>query len=208
MGKIWTRVRSLLGTEPLGCEMKAVSGGFVRLPGGGLRVVGSFLLDVRPVTNFEYAAFVQAKKAPRPHWMHRPGFGDPERPVVGVTLRDARRYARWAGKRLPSSKEWLRAAQGTDKRPYPGGEEQPGASHACFGASRQGKPAAVEDVATSRAAGVGPFGHFDLLGNVWEWCVDGVARGGFWGSDALSVGDVLETGPSTTSGGLGFRCAL
>jgi len=47
-----------------------------------------------------------------------------------------------------------------------------------------------------------------LVGNVWEWCTDGVARGGFWGSTQVGMGLALTTEPDTVSGGIGFRCAL
>lgn len=187
--------------------MKPVPGGWVRLPTGGFRLIGSYLLDVRPVTNAEYAKFVAATGAQRPPWMHRPGFGEPEQPVVGITLREARRFARWANKRLPTAAEWVRAGAGKDRRPYPWGDVEPCAGRAHFGAGPKGSPSPVEDVSDRRSDGGGPFGHFDLLGNVWEWCADGRARGGFWGSDRLGIDALLRTEPNTVSGGIGFRCA-
>jgi len=207
MDKIWTRVRSLFGVATRGSEMLPIPGGLVRLPAGGIRLIGSYQLDVRPVSNADYALFIQATGASRPPWMHRPGFGEPEQPVVGITLVEARRYARWAGKRLPSAAEWVRAGMGTDRRPYPWGEGEPDTGLAHFGRGRSGRPSPVEDVAQRRSGGSGPFGHFDLLGNVWEWCTDGVARGGFWGSEKLTMALGLETEPLTVSGGIGFRCA-
>ena len=187
--------------------MSPVPGGIVRLPEGGLRLVSSYLLDIRPVSNADYARFIEATGAERPPWMHRPGFGDPEQPVVGITLGQARRYARWAKKRLPTPVEWLRAGIGRDQRPYPWGESQPNLALAHFGRGKKGAPSPVEDVASRRAGGRGPFGHFDLLGNVWEWCTDGVARGGFWGSETLDIGLNLNAEAQTVSGGIGFRCA-
>ena len=207
MDKLWTRVRAHFGGPTRGSEMNRVPGGLLRLPTGGLRYVGTYQLDVRPVSNADYARFIEATGATRPPWMHRPGFGEPEQPVVGVTLKDARRYARWAGKRLPTPSEWFRAGLGSDKRPYPWGEGQPSAAVAHFGRGKSGAPSPVEDVATRRGAGCGPFGHFDLLGNVWEWCTDGVARGGFWGSEELHMRLNLTTEAQTVSGGIGFRCA-
>lgn len=186
--------------------MRLVPGGRVRLPSGRKKRVGAFLLDERPVTNADWEAFVQATGARRPHWMYRPGFGDLERPVVGVSYGEARAYARWAGKRLPSELEWLRAARGDDQRPYPWGEARPDGALAHFGKGGRGGPAPCDQA--QRRSGAGPFGHHDLVGNVWEWCEGGVLKGGFWGSwDPLIDLRRVER-PDAEAGGVGFRCAL
>jgi len=187
--------------------MLEVPAGAVRLPSGRRRRVGAFRLDQRPVTNAEYARYVKETGAPRPAWLHRPGFGEPEQPVVGVSLAEAQAFAKWAGKRLPTEREWLRAARGADDRTYPWGEPQADASRAHFGRQSTGAPAPVENL-SDRRAGAAPFGHLEIVGNVWEWCQGAVLRGGFWGSDDVRIDVRLVEKPDRRSGGIGFRCAL
>jgi formylglycine-generating enzyme required for sulfatase activity len=82
--------------------------------------------------------------------------------VVNVDLDDARAYARWAGKRLPTEEEWQYAAQGPDGRIYPWGNEmQPGR---CNG-GQTGSTTPVK----AYPDGCSPFGCYDLCGNVWHW---------------------------------------
>jgi formylglycine-generating enzyme required for sulfatase activity len=196
----------LVPTPLRGAELLPVPRG--RAVIGGRRVrVASFLLDVHPVTNQDYLEFLSAaprrRRVERPPWMFRPGFGEPDMPVVGVTYADALAYARWAGKRLPTHAEWARAVQGDDDRRFPWGNTEPDAARACFGRGARGSPGRRGE----RDAGRGPFGHHDLVGNVWEWCHDGVCVGGFWGAAALRPGEVLSQAAESRSGGVGFRCA-
>jgi hypothetical protein len=83
--------------------------------------VPAFFIDVREVSNSDYARFVDATGyAPPSGWPKgRIPAGREEFPVVGVSFRDASAYAAWLGKRLPSAIEWEKAARGTDGRSYP-----------------------------------------------------------------------------------------
>ncbi|AIE85969.1 formylglycine-generating enzyme family protein [Fimbriimonas ginsengisoli] len=73
-----------------------------------------FALDPKEVTNSEYAAFLRESgyKPAHPqsflkHWVAgQPVAGQERDPVVFVDLDDARAYAKWAGKRLPTDAEW------------------------------------------------------------------------------------------------------
>jgi formylglycine-generating enzyme required for sulfatase activity len=128
-----------------------------------------FAIDETPVTNAAYAAFLRASKyKPRhsdnflKHWSTgAPPPGKEDHPVVYVDLDDARAYASWAGKRLPTEEEWQYAAQGGDGRKYPWGNVmRPG----CRNTSTTGTTP-VKYFPEGRSL----FGCYDMCGNVWEW---------------------------------------
>jgi formylglycine-generating enzyme required for sulfatase activity len=73
---------------------------------------------------------------------------------------DAKAYARWAGKRLPTEMEWQYAAQGTDMRKYPWGNTMD--SSKCN--YNLNHPTPVE----AHPQGASPFGVEDMTGNVWQ----------------------------------------
>ncbi|MDI6699018.1 MAG: SUMF1/EgtB/PvdO family nonheme iron enzyme [Candidatus Saccharicenans sp.] len=131
-----------------------------------------FFIDRYPVTNAQFAVFLK-KSGYKPedptnflrHWVNgRPPAGMENHPVVWVSLEDAEAYARWAGKRLPTEAEWQYAAQGTDNRLYPWGNEL--APERCN--HKTGQTTAVD----SHPAGASPFGVEDLVGNVWQLTAD------------------------------------
>jgi serine/threonine-protein kinase len=137
----------------------------------------AFYIDRTPVTNREFVTFVEITGY-RPTDEHAYRFlqhlrggkvppGLEQHPVVNVSWDDARAYASWAGKRLPSEAEWEKAARGTDGRKYPWGRSEPTPSRANYGTLRGGTTAVG-----SYPEGASPYGVLDLAGNVWEWCED------------------------------------
>ena len=128
--------------------------------------VPAFFMDVTPVTNAQYADFIGKATYPAP-----PGWPDgkvpPGRenhPVADVSWDDARNYAIFAGKRLPTEEEWERAARGVEGRRWPWGMEFQAAN--CNSSEAE----IGDTTATDRYVdGVGPFGCLDMAGNVWEW---------------------------------------
>ena len=136
--------------------------------------IKSFYIDKYPVTNAEFKKFLDASQyKPRDgqnflkHWANGTYPANAaNKPVTWVSLEDARAYAKWAGKRLPHEWEWQYAAQGTDGRLYPWGNEWNAAAVAAPHKDRTpGEPADV----TAHPAGASPFGVMDMVGNVWQW---------------------------------------
>jgi hypothetical protein len=74
--------------------------------------LGRFAIDTHEVTHGRYAEFLRAigYRPVRPE-RFTAGQGDPQAPVTGVDLADARAYAAWAGLRLPTEDEWQAAAE-------------------------------------------------------------------------------------------------
>lgn len=86
-----------------------------------LVLVSGFYMDEHPVTHQEYAAFIKATGHPAPtHWVEGQfSPGSEEAPIVNITYNDAEAYARWAGKRLPTEKEWEIAMLAREKKYTP-----------------------------------------------------------------------------------------
>ena len=75
--------------------------------------VDSFYMDRHEVTNKQFSEFVEAAcfKA-QGEWQKHFSKDRLDHPVVNVTWNDAKAYADWAGKRLPTEEEWEYAAIG------------------------------------------------------------------------------------------------
>lgn len=150
-------------------------------------------------------------------WQHPLGPGSDldglaDHPVVHVSLNDARAYAEWAGKRLPTEAEWEWAARGgLDGAPFIWGAEynelQPRANvwQGRFPLENLG----VDGFTTTAPAGTfEPNGYalYDMAGNVWEWVA--TARGEGAGAELHEVWRVgMEPGLDAMIKGGSFLCA-
>lgn len=136
--------------------------------------IPAFYIDRTLVTNAEFARFLNttAYHPKDDHnflrdWKagHYPE-GWAEKPVTWVSIEDARAYAAWAGKRLPHEWEWQYAAQSTDHRIYPWGNDW---NEQALPSSDHGRTASPPANVKSFPAGSSPFGVLDLVGTVSQW---------------------------------------
>lgn len=118
------------------------------------------------------------------------GEGRLKHPVNCVTWSQAKAYCERKGGRLPTEAEWEYAARGSDGRIFPWGDAKPSAKHlnGCGEECRQRREKdGLADITPmypgddgyattapigSFPAGVGQWGHQDLIGNVFEWTAD------------------------------------
>jgi formylglycine-generating enzyme required for sulfatase activity len=183
------QARSGVGVHPTGWPLEIVckrDGSTMVLVPGGPFVMGrdgsdpaespahqvklsTYYIDKHEATNRQFDLFLK-ETGPRPDRksaLARAG-GDvsisEDFPVVLVSARDARDYAEWAGKRLPTEAQWEKAARGTDHRPYPWGPLPPVWE-------KHREPRQI-DAVMSFPNDLSPYGAYDMAGNALEWTRD------------------------------------
>ncbi len=219
--------------------------------------VEAIYLDRHPVTNQQFQQFVEdggyenmslwdATIWPAvldfvdrtghsgPRFWHEGHFADglEDHPVVGVSWYEGAAFARWAGKRLPSDPEWVKAGcwpvltQGTRpmQRRYPWGDTMDREVAHLWGSGVNSTVSVYE-----LPGGVNVGGVYHLIGNVWEWTTSNF---GVWDTSARKLetstpmksirGGAFDTyfdtqatcqfqsgeSPINRKHNIGFRCAL
>jgi len=133
-----------------------------------------FYIDRTPVTNAQFKKFLDAAHYHPAddhnflrHWSNGTyPAGAESQPVTWVSIEDARAYAAWSGKRLPHDWEWQYAAQSSDGRVYPWGNDWndralPPVDHG----RTMRAPTGVDEF----PAGASAFGTLDMAGNIFQW---------------------------------------
>jgi iron(II)-dependent oxidoreductase len=194
--------------------------------------IKSFYIGKYPVTNAEFKKFLDSTYYhPKDDLNFLRDWKDgsypkgwENKPVTWVSQEDARAYASWAGKRLPHEWEWQYAAQGTDGRLYPWGNDW---NDSAVPAPDKSRTMRRPDPVDAHPRGASPFGVMDMVGNAWQWTEEfvdehtraAILRGGSYYQPQGSIwyfpqayklnehGKLLLMSPSMDrSGGVGFRC--
>lgn len=176
-----------------GGEVTLEAGGYVP-EGGKTFTVEPFKIAKYPLTNAQFALFVEAKGYQHQGWWTTEGWqikeqygwveprhwkledlNQPNHPVVGVLWFEAIAFCLWLSETtsekiiLPTEQQWQRAAQGDTDWKYPWGSELD--KSRCHG-GHQGTAPVIRYL-----TGASPYGVIDMIGNAGQWCLNEHATG-------------------------------
>eukprot|EP01040_Poterioochromonas_malhamensis_P006566 gene6566-7070_t len=144
-------------------------------------------------------------------------------PAVHISYHDAYEYCTWAGRRLPTEKEWEYAARGGRvNETYPWGDV-PRSKRMNIWEGEFPKGNTLKDgylgPAPVKSFPPNDYGLYNMLGNVWEWVTGGdpqhrILRGGSFldSSDGrfnhIVIVSTKQVNPGDSgASNIGFRCA-
>ncbi len=168
----------------------------VRKDPGHTVYIDPFYMDKYPVTNAQYKVFIDANpRWGKPSKWHEWNMtkkrimsvfreyndhdedylrnwdcnsfpiGEDDHPVTHVSWYAAMAYAKWVEKRLPTEAEWEKAARGgLTAQKYPWGNSLD--ANMAFCGENIGETVSVGKYPANN------YGLHDIVGNVWEWCLD------------------------------------
>lgn len=191
--------------------------------------ITGFWIDMTEVRTADYAICVKKKVCREVSGNIEAHLKGPQQPVVGVTWRDAKKYCKWVGKRLPTEAEWEYAARSPifSRFPWKGGFD---AKKANTRGDADG--AKWTSPVGTYTAGQTDYGLLDMAGNVAEWTADWyestyyrnsppkdpkgpslntgarVVRGGSWADNEYGVRTTSRNAldPRLGNNTVGFRC--
>ena len=203
-------------------EMGSDEGSSIEKPAHKAKV-RAYYMDATEVTNIQFKRFLKDSgykpKGSLEHLRDK-RFNQDAQPIVDVDYYDAVAYAKWAGKKLPTEREWECAARGGNGFKYPVGETI-STSKARYGMR-------INTGSTTKTGSYRPnkYGIFDLAGNAAEW-ISGVlmaypgnkglgygksrmSRGGCWSSKEKEMTSYSRKllNISNSTGSTGFRCVI
>jgi formylglycine-generating enzyme required for sulfatase activity len=170
----------------------------------------AYYIDKYEITNQQFLKFFHDKKRLKSSAFNESFASQhPGLPVTNIGWEDARNYAVWSGKRLPSEEEWEKAARGRKNTLYPWGDNDNGSN---YNGINKGKYAPVK--VGSFPSGASDYGMMDMAGNVYEmttgkWNGSYCMKGGSYLNKGAYTMSAFSWAPDDTVNGatwLGFRC--
>lgn len=224
-----------VGVKPTAPRILPAPFDWIEIPAGAVTIEGktetipAFHIAKYPITNAQYAKFIEAGGYHEEKWWTDAGWEQREKdrwteprhwansrwngveqPVVGVSWYEAVAYCQWLSEvtggniSLPTEQQWQRAAQGDDNRIYPWGNNWD-----CNRCNNSVEPCHSEQTTVVRqyeGKNDSFFKVVDMAGNVWEWCRTAYETG----SQDLNGTDVrvLRGGSWDISHSDFFRCVI
>jgi formylglycine-generating enzyme required for sulfatase activity len=195
-----------------------IPGGSFVYQDGGTRELPTFWIARYPITNRQFQAFVddggyqderwwRDLKQPKPSKSTWP---QDNRPRTNVDWYEAVAFTRWltarlglaeGAVRLPTEREWEKAARGPGGLVYPWGNEyRSGFANINETLQKEGPWALQQTTAVGTYPdGRPPYDVDDLSGNVWEWCLNKYEKPDVTSTDASGDPRVLRGGSWTNS---------